>query len=36
MDEKAVFKRYDVRGTYPGEIDDEFGKKIGKLSEVLF
>jgi phosphomannomutase len=30
MDEKAVFKRYDVRGTYPGEIDDEFGKKIGK------
>lgn len=30
MDEKAVFKRYDVRGKYPEELDEEFAKRMGK------
>jgi len=30
MDEKAVFKRYDVRGRYPEELNEDFAKRIGK------
>jgi phosphomannomutase len=30
MDEKAVFKRYDVRGKYPEEIDEIFAERMGK------
>lgn len=30
MDEEAVFKRYDVRGRYPDELNEEFATKIGK------
>lgn len=30
MNEEAVFKRYDVRGKYPEEIDESFAEKMGK------
>lgn len=30
MDEEAVFKRYDIRGRHPEEIDERFAEKIGK------
>lgn len=30
MNEEAVFKRYDVRGKYPEELNEEFAEKIGK------
>ncbi|MFB6145653.1 MAG: hypothetical protein ABEJ99_04065 [Candidatus Nanohaloarchaea archaeon] len=30
MNEDAVFKRYDVRGKYPGELDEEFCRRMGK------
>ncbi|MFB6217371.1 MAG: hypothetical protein ABEJ72_10490, partial [Candidatus Aenigmatarchaeota archaeon] len=30
MNEDAVFKRYDVRGKYPGELNEEFCRRIGK------
>lgn len=30
MDEDAIFKRYDIRGKYPKELNEEFAEKIGK------
>lgn len=30
MSYEAVFNRYDVRGEYPGEIDDEFAERFGR------
>ena len=30
MNEDAVFKRYDVRGKYPEELNEEFAERIGK------
>lgn len=30
MDFESVFKRYDIRGSYPEEIDEEFAKRLGK------
>lgn len=30
MDEEAVFQRYDVRGKYPEELDEEFVERMGK------
>lgn len=30
MKPEKVFKRYDVRGEYPGELDEEFAERMGK------
>jgi len=30
MKPEKVFKRYDIRGKFPEEIDDEFAKRLGK------
>ncbi len=30
MDEEAVFKRYDIRGRYPEELNEEFAELLGK------
>ncbi len=30
MKPEKVFRRYDVRGSYPGEIDEEFAERLGK------
>ncbi|MFB6203252.1 MAG: hypothetical protein ABEK01_02065 [Candidatus Nanohaloarchaea archaeon] len=30
MDEDAVFRRYDIRGNYPGEIDTGFAEILGR------
>ncbi len=30
MDEEKVFKRYDIRGVYPEEIDEEFAELLGQ------
>lgn len=35
MDEEAVFKRYDIRGSYPEELNEEFAKIIGKSIGTL-
>ena len=36
MDPEAVFKRYDIRGTYKKEIDAEFAKRLShSVSKVL-
>ncbi len=32
MDPRKVFKRYDIRGEYPREIDDSFSEKIGRAT----
>jgi phosphoglucosamine mutase len=32
MDADAVFNRYDIRGTYPDEIDETFAERIGKAA----
>ncbi len=30
MDEEAVFRRYDIRGTYPEEVNGEFAELLGR------
>ena len=30
MKPEEVFKRYDIRGEYPEELDEEFGERLGK------
>lgn len=30
MDAEAVFKRYDIRGRYPEELDEKFAERLGK------
>lgn len=30
MDAETVFNRYDIRGTYPDEIDEAFAERLGK------
>ncbi len=30
MDEEKVFKRYDIRGVYPEELDEKFAELLGK------
>ncbi|MFB6204678.1 MAG: hypothetical protein ABEJ75_03460 [Candidatus Nanohaloarchaea archaeon] len=30
MKPEKVFRRYDIRGEYPGEVDEEFAEKLGK------
>jgi len=30
MEPEEVFKRYDIRGRYPEELDEEFAEKLGK------
>lgn len=32
MDSDTVFNRYDIRGTYPDEIDEEFAERIGRAA----
>ena len=32
MKPEEVFKRYDIRGKYPEEIDEEFAEKLGKAT----
>ena len=30
MNEEAIFKRYDIRGKYPEELNEEFAERIGR------
>jgi|APHM01.1.fsa_nt_gi Phosphomannomutase len=35
MKPEKVFKRYDIRGRYPEELDEEFAKRLGKALAVF-
>ncbi|MFP4038384.1 MAG: hypothetical protein ACLFTA_01215 [Candidatus Nanohaloarchaea archaeon] len=35
MNPEKVFKRYDIRGEYPEEIDERFGERLGKSLALL-
>ena len=36
MPKTAVFRSYDIRGVYPGDINEEFAGKVGKAFGTLF